>query len=298
MKLLSSFLYSLKQGIKGTFSNKAMSFISVISVTATLIILGIVLSVVLNINQFIKVAEDEINEIRVAIDEKVGEDSLQELEGNILKVEGVKDVKYKSKETSFEDMKDSWGEDAYLLDGVKNPLDDYFVVTINNPDNIKSISNKILKIEGISKIEYHQDIMQNFLDISNKVQKFGGLLISFLLLICLVLISNTIKSRVLSKKEEIQIIKYVGASNAFVIAPFIVEGFVIGTLGAALAIGTCIFIYSRVIQSGVTSINSIIGNSILPLSSISSSLLLVLLITGIVVGMLGSVLSVKKHLKV
>lgn len=298
MKLLSSFLYSLKQGIKGTFSNKAMSFISVISVTATLIILGIVLSVVLNINQFIKVAEDEINEIRVAIDENVGEDSLQKLQDSILKVEGVKDVKYKSKETSFEDMKDSWGDDAYLLDGVKNPLDDYFVVTINDPDNIKSISNKILKIEGIGKIEYHQDIMQNFLDISNKVQKFGGLLISFLLLICLVLISNTIKSRVLSKKEEIQIIKYVGASNAFVIAPFIVEGFIIGTLGSALAIGTCIFIYSRVIQSGVTNINSIIGNSILPLTSISSSLLLVLLITGIVVGMLGSILSVKKHLKV
>ncbi|MGL6107936.1 permease-like cell division protein FtsX [Romboutsia sp.] len=298
MKLLSSFLYSLKQGIKGVFSNKAMSFISIISVTATLIILGVVLSVVLNINQLIKVAEDEINEVRVAVDGKLDEDSLKTLESNLLKVEGVEKVEYKSKESSFNDMKSSWGEDSYLLEGVKNPLDDFYVVTIDNPDNIKTISNKIVKLEGAGKIEYHQDIMQNFLDISNKVKKFGGLIISFLLLICLVLISNTIKSRVLSKKEEIQIIKYVGASNIFVIAPFIVEGFVIGILGAGLAVGTCVFIYSRVIQSGVTSINSIIGNSILPLSNVSSTLSLVLVATGIVVGVLGSILSVKKHLKV
>lgn len=298
MKLLSSFLYSLKQGIKGIFSNKAMSFISIISVTATLIILGVVLSVVLNINQFIKVAEDEINEIRVSLEPNLEVESLKSLEDSILKVDGVKKVEYKAKETSFNDMKESWGEDSHLLDGIKNPLDDYYVVTIDNPENIKTISSKIVKLEGAKEIKYHQDIMQNFLDISNKVKKFGGIIISFLLLICLVLISNTIKSRVLSKKEEIQIIKYVGASNSFVIAPFIVEGFFIGILGAGLSVGTCVFIYSKVIQSGIANVNAIIGNSILPLSSVSSSLLLVLVMTGIVIGVLGSILSVKKHLKV
>ncbi|MGL5317007.1 MAG: permease-like cell division protein FtsX, partial [Peptostreptococcaceae bacterium] len=270
MKLVSSFFYSLKQGIKGIFSNKTMSFISVISVTAALVILGIVLSVVLNINQFIKAAEDEINEIRVAIDASLTENQLETLKGNIANVQGVKSIDYKSKDISFNEMKESWGEDAYLLEGLENPLDDYYVVTIDNPDNIKSIASKILVIDGAIDVEYYQDIMQNFLNISNTVKKFGGMFIAFLLFICLVIISNTIKSRVLSKKEEIQIIKYVGASNNFVIAPFIVEGFTIGMIGALIAVGSCIFMYSYALENIAVLMNSIMGNSVISLNNIST----------------------------
>lgn len=298
MKLVSSFFYSLKQGIKGIFSNKTMSFICVISVTAALVILGIVLSVVLNINQFIKAAEDEINEIRVAIDGSLTENQLEALKGNIANVKGVKSVDYKSRDISFNEMKKSWGEDAYLLDGLENPLDDYYVVTIDNPDNIKSIASKILVIDGAIDVEYYQDIMQNFLNISNTIKKFGGMFIAFLLFICLVIISNTIKSRVLSKKEEIQIIKYVGASNNFVIAPFIVEGFTIGIIGALIAVGSCIFMYSYTLENIAVLMNSIMGNSVISLTNISIYIGVVLLVTGITVGVLGSIISVKKHLKV
>ena len=298
MKLASSFFYSIKQGIKGIFGNKTMSFISVISVTAALIILGIVLSLVLNINQFIKVAEDEINEIRVVVNENLTNNQRKEIKDNLLKIQGVKDVEYKPKDISFDEMKKGWGEDAYLLEGVENPLDDYYIVTINNPDNIKSIANKILTIDGAKDVEYYQDIMQNFLNISNTAKKFGGIFIVFLLFICLVIISNTIKSRVLSKKEEIQIIKYVGASNQFVIAPFIVEGFTIGIIGSTLAVGLCLFMYSYALENITKIVNSIMKNSVISLTNISLPIAVVLLITGISVGVLGSVVSVKKYLKV
>lgn len=298
MKLVSSIFYSIKQGIKGVFSNKTMSFISIISVTAALVILGIVLSIVLNINEFIKVAEDEINEIRVAVDSTLDKNELDELKSKLLKIEGVKQAQYKSKDLSFNEMKDSWGEDSYLLDGVENPLDDYYVVTIDNPDKIKSIASKISLIEGAIDVEYYQDIMQNFLNISNTVKKFGGIFITFLLFICLVIISNTIKSRVLSKKEEIQIIKYVGASNGFVIAPFIVEGFAIGILGSLLSVGLCMFMYSYALDNISIIMNSMMGSSVISLNNISLVLSMVLLLTGISIGVLGSALSVKKHLKV
>ncbi|HSQ88897.1 permease-like cell division protein FtsX [Romboutsia sp.] len=298
MKLVSKFLYSLKQGIKGIFHNKTMSFISTISVTASLIILGIVLTIVLNINQFIKTTKDEINEVRVSVEADIDYDTRIDLKINIGKIEGIKNIEYKTKESSFKDMKESWGEDAYLLDGIENPLDDYYVVTIDNPENIKSISNKILKLGGVSDVEYYQDIMQNFLNISNTVKKFGGVLIIGLLLICLVIISNTIKSRVYSKKEEIQIMKYVGASNSFVVAPFIVEGFTIGIFGSFLAVGACIGMYGYILEKIRQLINSVMGNAVLPLTSISTSLIVVLVVTGISVGVLGSIVSVKKHLKV
>lgn len=298
MKTVSKILYSLKQGIKGVFHNKTMSFISTMSVTASLIILGIVLTIVLNINQFINSAKDEINEVRVEIKSDLDDDARIELKTQMDEIEGINNIEFKTKETSFNEMKKSWGEDAYLLDGVDNPLEDCYILTIDNPNVIKSISNKILKFDGVLDVKYHQDVMQNFLNISNTVIKFGGLLILGLLLICLVIISNTIKSRVYSKKEEIQIIKYVGASNRFVIAPFIVEGFIIGFLGSVLSIGICIGMYSYILDKIREVISTIMGGTVLPLASISLSLISVLAITGILVGVLGSAISVKKHLKV
>lgn len=298
MKTVSKILYSLKQGVKGVFHNKTMSFISTMSVTASLIILGIVLTIVLNINQFINSAKDEINEVRVEIKSDLDDDARIELKTEMDEIEGINNIEFKTKETSFNEMKKSWGEDAYLLDGVDNPLEDCYILTIDNPNAIKSISNKILKFDGVLDVKYHQDVMQNFLNISNTVIKFGGLLILGLLLICLVIISNTIKSRVYSKKEEIQIIKYVGASNRFVIAPFIVEGFIIGFLGSVLSIGICIGMYSYILDKIREVISTIMGGTVLPLASISLSLISVLAITGILVGVLGSAISVKKHLKV
>ena len=247
MKIISNFLYSLKQGFKGIFSNKTMSVISVISVSSALIILGIVISIVLNINKFIEITKDDINEIRVSINNNLNESQIQKFEDDLGKIKGIKNIEYKSKEDAFDEMKKSWGDDSNLLEGVKNPLNDYYIVTVDNADNINSISNKIDKIEGTESIEYYQDIINNFLNISNTVRKFGSILIVCLLIVCLVLISNTIKGRVYSKREEIQILKYVGASNNFIIAPFIVEGFIIGAIGSLLSIVVCISMYGYIL---------------------------------------------------
>lgn len=298
MKLVSKCLYSIKQGIKGTFSNKMMSLLSIVSVASSLIILGIVLTLVLNVNQFVNVTQDEINEIRVAVESNLELEKKDTLKTEINKILGVKDVAYKTKEESFESMKESWGEDAYLLEGVDNPLDDFFVVTIDNPEEIKTISSKILTLEGVKDVEYYQDIMENFLSISESIKKFSVILMGCLLLICLVIISNTIKSRVYSKKDEIQIIKYIGASNGFVIAPFIVEGFVIGIFGSLLSVLACVGMYGYILDTVAAVLNSVMGDIVLPLTSISTSLILVLVVTGITVGILGSIVSVKRHLKV
>ncbi len=298
MKIISNFLYSLKQGFKGIFSNKTMSVISVISVSSALIILGIVISIVLNINKFIEITKDDINEIRVSINNNLNESQIQKFEDDLGKIKGIKNIEYKSKEDAFDEMKKSWGDDSNLLEGVKNPLNDYYIVTVDNADNINSISNKIDKIEGTESIEYYQDIINNFLNISNTVRKFGSILIVCLLIVCLVLISNTIKGRVYSKREEIQILKYVGASNNFIIAPFIVEGFIIGAIGSLLSIVVCISMYGYILEKVTTLLNNMFKDMIIPTEMIFLNLIGVLSLTGIIIGVLGSALSVKKHLKV
>ena len=298
MKIISKISYSLKQGLKGVFSNKTMSAISIVSVTSVLAILGIVLCIVLNINSFIEIAKDEVNELRVSVNVELKDDELNNIEKELKKITGVVSTEYKTKEEAFDNMKKSFGEDSHLLDGVKNPLDNYYIVTIEDSSAIENIASKIEKISGVTGIQYYQDIMENFLSTSNTVKKFGGIVIAFLLVVCLVLISNTIKARVYSKKDEIQVIKYIGGSNRFIITPFLVEGSIIGFFGSIISILICTGMYKYVIDNVQLSLNSIVGNVMMPFSSISLLLVSVLFITGIVVGILGSALSVKKYLKV
>ncbi len=170
MKLVSNFLYSVKQGIKGIFKNKTMSFISIISISASLIILGIITSIVLNANQFIKTAKYEINEIRVSINSNLDTNTLSEIEFNLNEINGVKDIKYKDKDTLLNEMKNSWGNDAYLLEGLDNPLDDCYIVTIEESKNIESISQNISKIENIKTVEYHKDVIDNFIKLSDSIR--------------------------------------------------------------------------------------------------------------------------------
>ena len=298
MKIISKITYSLKQGLKGIFSNKTMSFISVVSVTSVLAILGIVLCIVLNINSFMEKTQNEVNEIRVSLNSTLSEDDILYVKEELTKINGVESVKYQTKDEAFDNMKDSFGEHKELLEGVENPLDDYYIVTIADSQKIRPLAKSIEKIEGVVEVQYYEEIMENFLKASNTVKQFGGVVIGFLLIVCLVLISNTIKTRVYSKKEEIQVIKYIGGSNRFVIAPFIVEGCIIGLFGSVISLGICIGMYKYVLDNIQISLNSIISDMMLPLSSISGLLVLVIFVTGIIVGILGSGLSVKKYLKV
>ncbi|WP_122641270.1 permease-like cell division protein FtsX [Romboutsia sp. Marseille-P6047] len=298
MKILSNFIYNLKQGLNGLVKNKTMSLISVISVSSALIILGIIITIVLNINQFIEVTKDQVNEVKVSVVDNLDESQSKEVKEILEKIEGVKTVTYKSKEDSFNSMKEDWGDDGYLLEGIKNPLDDTYTVTLKDSDNIDTVAKEIETVVNVKEVKYHQDIIKNFLNLSNTVKKFGGILIIALLLICLIIISNTIKSRVYSKKEEIEIIKYVGASNGFVVSPFIVEGFIIGLLGSVLSVAVCTSMYGYMVEKISGALSNMMGNMVVPLNSISISLILILFATGIAIGVLGSIVSVRKHLKV
>lgn len=298
MKALSSLNYNIKQGLNGLIKNKTMGLISIVSVTSALIILGVILTLVLNINQFIEVTRDQINEVKVSITDNLEESERLKIKSELENIEGIKSITYKSKDESFNSMKDSWGEDGHLLEGIKNPLDDTYTVTLNDSNQINKIASVIEEIENVKEVKYHEDIVKNFLSLSNTIKKFGGALIIALLLICLIIISNTIKSRVFSKKEEIEIIKYVGASNAFVVGPFIVEGFIIGLIGAILSVITCSVMYGYIVDKMSGALSNMMGSMVMPLTSVSLSLVLTLFITGITIGILGSIVSVKKYLKV
>lgn len=299
MKVLSSISYNVKQGFKGILSNKTMSFMSIGSVSASLVILGIVIAVVLNVNQFMSYTKDEVNEIRATISDNLSKEEKTKVKEDLSKISGVNSIKYKTKESAFDDMKDSWGEDSYLLDGMDNPLEDYFVIRVEDSNNIETIGNKISKVNGVEEINYYQDIMENFMKISSTIQKVGGIIIACLFVVCLFMISNTIRSRVYSKREEIKIMKYVGASNNFVRAPFLIEGFTIGIIGAIISSVISIAMYVYVYQNmGSTMSLFSTGGMLVPIEEIGAILSLTFLCIGMIIGIIGSAISIKKHLRV
>ena len=196
-------------------------------------------------------------------------------------------------------MKDSWGEDSYLLEGMDNPLDDYFIVRIEDSNNIQSMGHKISKIQGVKEVNYYQDIMENFMKISNTIQKVGSIVIACLFIVCLFMISNTIRTRVYSKKEEIKIMKYVGASNSFVRAPFLIEGFVIGILGAIISSVVAVGIYGYIHENMRNTMSLFqTSNMLIPTQDIAIVLSIIFLAIGTIIGIVGSAISIKKHLKV
>lgn len=298
MRNKSNFTYALQQGIKGTFKNRTMSFISIISVTAVLIILGVVMSVVTNINEAIRITKDEVNEIRVIVNSNLEEETRLALEEEILNVDQVVSSEFVTKDEAFQDMQEGWGEDGHLLEGIDNPLDDYFLVTVDDSQQMETIAKNLMAIENIIEVDYHQDIMENFIQISTTLTQFGAIIILFLSLICLVLISNTVRSKVHSKKDEIQIIKYVGGSNIFITSPFIIEGFIIGALGSILAIVASLAIYDYTIINLSIFDSEIITDTLLTMNEIATQIVPVLLALGVVIGVLGSIISVKRYLKV
>lgn len=291
-------IYSIKQGIKGLLSTKAMSFLSIISVSASLIILSLVMGGIFNVNEFIEYTKNEVNEIRVSITLNLDDENRKAVKDKMQKVDGVESIRYKSKERAFDEMKENWEDEAYLLEGIENPLDDYYIVTIKDSNEMKSIVSELQKIENVIGVDYHQDIMNNFLKISETIKKFGSLTIIFLFMICLVLISNTIKSRVYSKKEEIEIIKCFGGSNLFITAPFIVEGFFIGFFGAVFSSIGYVLIYKYISENINTLLSSISTSMLLKIEVISAYIIPTLLLSGVIIGVLGSIISVKKYLKI
>ena len=141
--------YSIQQGIKGLLFNKGMSFLSIVSVSASLIILGLVFGSIININYFVENTKDEVNEIRVSIKTNVTEEQRKKLKEEIQSIKQVETIRYKSKEKAFKEMKESWDEDSHLLEGIENPLDDYYVISIKNGESVENVAKSLKKIENI-----------------------------------------------------------------------------------------------------------------------------------------------------
>ncbi|MTI47335.1 MAG: ABC transporter permease [Firmicutes bacterium] len=292
--------YMIKQGFVSMWKNRMMSFASVGSVTAALLILGVILLLILNINNIATVTQNQFDEVVVYLEEDVDQSDTERIGDAINEFDGILSVIYQSKEQALEIMKQNLGENGYLLEGLEeeNPLPNSYVIQLKD---LKYADDVVMRLEGLTGVEdirYLKDVLDQLMTIANTVRLGGFIIIGFLILISIFIISNTIKLTVAARKREINIMKYVGATNGFIRGPFVVEGMLLGLIGAVISIAVVYFGYKYLFTVLNEELYVLFTVYLVPYYKIFQDITIIFVSIGVGIGVIGSVLSIRKFLKV
>ncbi len=296
---IKSMLYLIKEGFKNLWRNRVMSLASIGSVTATLIILGLIFLLILNIDSLGQGAKEQFDTVQVYLEDDLSIDKIEKIGDIIDDLEGIKDIRYESKKEALENMKEKWGEHGYLLEGLEtNPLPNSYIISLNNIEDSDTIVSKLEAINGIEEVKFYKDIVDKLIGITNFIRLVGLIIMIILITISIFIIGNTIKLTVFARKREINIMKYIGATNWFIRWPFLIEGTILGLLGSGISLGIIYMAYKYVYEIVTTNLYVMFTAYMLPLEVVMDNLLLVFLILGSGIGALGSIMSMRKYLRV
>lgn len=293
---MSKLAYFIKEGFKGVWSNRLMSIASIGTLTACLIILGSALLVIYNITVFIEGIEDQ-NEIAVFLDDHLTQAEIDEVGDQIEQLTNVTECTYISKEQGFETYKSTLGEQSEVLAGLEddNPLPNSYNVRIDDLTLFDQTVYQIEQIPGVDKLRQRSDVADKLVQVRQITMVASVSLIVLLLFVAMFIISNTIKLAMYVRSREINIMKYVGATNWFIRWPFILEGLILGALGAALAYAIQWYIYVYAFEGMLGQLDLI---TIVSFSQVAFPLAVGFLGLGLIIGIFGSAISIRKYLKV
>jgi cell division transport system permease protein len=287
-----------RESLKSITRNGWMTFASVSAVTVTLILVGVFFVIMMNLNRVAETIEEDV-QIRVHIDVAANEEDQKALKSKIEQLPEVKSVKYSSKEDELQALIKSMGEDgdSFKLFEQDNPLNDVFIVKTKNPNDTMKIADKMAKFEYVTKSVYGKGTVEKLFKFINASRNVGIVLILGLFFTAVFLISNTIKITIIARRREIKIMRLVGATNAFIRWPFFLEGLWLGILGAILPIILISIAYYHAYDYLAP---KLVGNfiQILPYEPFVFQVGGLLVLMGGLIGVWGSVMSVRKFLKV
>jgi len=292
-------LFTLKQALKNLWRNRLMSIASISSVTATLLILGIIFALILNINSIAQSAKDKFDSIQAYLVDELPAEEIDSIMKKIEAIEGVSEVKYESKSDALTKMKSQWEDNGYLLDGLEeNPLPSSVIIYLDDIYYAQNVLERIQNINGIEEVKSYQDIVERLLSITEAIRKAGVVIIFVLIAISTFIIHNTIKLTVNSRNREINIMKYVGATNWFIRWPFLIEGTLLGFIGAMISTGFIKLMYDYVFKAIHSDFYVFISAYVVTPSVLMKDVIFLFLVIGVGIGALGSLWSMRKYLNV
>ena len=288
--------YLLREGIRGIFLHGFMSFAAIWVTVACLIIMGTFGLVLYNLNEMIVELEQE-NEMLVYIDETYSEAEAKSVGSQINQIANVHNAQFVSREQAVENFVDEM-EDEDLFAGLDpSTFRDRFVITLEDNSKMRETEAAIRSIEGVADVSVHYEIQEGFQTVQRILNIASVIIIAVLLVVSMLIISNTVKLAMYDRKEEIAIMKMVGATNGFIRWPFVVEGFILGILASAIAFFLEWGLYN-LLQTQISAVDSLDLITVVPFVEVIEIVAIGYAVVGFLVGVFGSLLSIRKFLKV
>ncbi len=299
----STFVYTFKQGVKNIWRNKIFSLASIATMSACIFLFGLFYAVVMNFQNIVKEVESGVA-VTVFFEEGIGAERIEEIGDIISKRTEVADMRYVSADEAWEEFGEIYFEGAEdMVEGFEtdNPLAEssHYEIYLNDVSQQSNLVTYLESVEGVREVR-SSDLAANVLTDFNRLIGYVSVgIILILLCVAIFLISNTVTTGISVRREEIAIMKLIGATDYFVRSPFIVEGILIGLIGSALPLVLLYFMYSRLIVY-VADKFIWLSNMLhfLPVNEVFKTLVPVALILGVGIGFLGSRLTIRKHLNV
>lgn len=294
---MNSLIYNVKQVVQQIGRNKGMSFASVLAITAMMLILGLFFVISVNINLFSEMIQKDYDYVEVYLKDDIDAKQADKIKSKLENISGVKNVEYRSKKEALKIMKQRWGESGYLLDSLgDNPLPDSLVINSEDNETANNINNMAKGIDGVEDVKYYKETVDKLTKASNFLQYSAIVIMIFLIVVSVIVVSNTIKLTVLNRSKEISIMKYVGATNWFVRGPFLIEGIFLGIISSMIAAALTWFIYIQIEKLIGEDIMIILSSPLVPADYLAINLLVIFLAIGVSVGASGSIVSMRKFL--
>lgn len=297
----SNATYLVKKGITSVWKNFLMSFASFSILMVSLLLVSCALLLMMNVNTIMGNIEDT-NEITIYLEENVTDEQVEHIKSVLEKNDDLTDVQYYSKEQALEDFRNDMAEYSELLDYLdENPMPETFLVRVKDLSKIRSVVNTINKIDGVEQTKAPYDFASVLIHIRNTFSIIGGAVLLALIVVSIVIVSNTIRTSVFARRNEINIMRYVGATSGFIKTPFFVEGMFIGILAGAASWGLTWLVYDSVFSlfSADLTLWQMFGfYGLTPFEDIMWLVLAVNCAAGALLGAVGTVISTGKYIKV
>ncbi len=299
---LSGVRYLTRQGLENIWKNRMMAFASFCVLLVSILLVGVSVLLFMNLDSMIGGIEDK-NEVIVFLNTDITQEQTEQVQSKLEQMDNIENITFYSKEKAMEDMKESMKEYADVFDslGTDNPLPDSFRLRIKDISHTAETVTLMKEIDNILKIRAPYDFVNVLSEIRNIITWVASAVIIALAIVSMVIISNTTKASVFARRNEISIMKYVGATNAFIRFPFFVEGMVTGAVAGVIATIITWIGYDAVVDLLTHEVNllNVIGvGSIIPFGKIAIKVAVIYALAGALIGALGSVFSTRKHLDV
>ena len=277
--------------------NKGMYFTSTMAITAMMLILGLFFVAFVNINLFTASIEKDYNVIQIYLAKGSNQETVQAVGAQLEAMDGVDHITYVTKDEALGTLKTRWGDNGYLLENLpENPLPDSYSVYVRDKDAANTVAAAAAEVAGVDDVVYYQETIEKLAQVSRFVELGSVITMGFLIIVSIIIVANTIKLTVFNREKEISIMKYLGATDWFVRAPFIWGGIFVGVFSALIATGLTHVIYQKIVNIVGTDVSRILSVNLVPSEYLTTNLLIIFLCLGVSIGTCGSIISIRRFL--